>query len=155
MNQRVGEIFVGLFVLLAIIALLVLALRVSGLTNIDRRNSYEVSAEFDNIGGLKVGAPVSVAGVKLGEVEHIYLDRQTFRAKVIIEIFSKKSQLPIDTSASIYTSGILGSQYISLMPGFSDQHLQQDGVIQTTHSALVLETLIGQLMFNLKKDGNK
>ena len=71
MNQRVGEIFVGLFVLLAIIALLVLALRVSGLTNIDRRNSYEISAEFDNIGGLKVGAPVSVAGVKLGEVEHI------------------------------------------------------------------------------------
>ncbi len=153
MNRRIVEILVGLFVALAIIALLVLALRVSGLTNINRRNSYEINAEFDNIGGLKVGAPVNIAGVKVGEVENIYLDRKTFRAKVIMEIFSKKSTLPVDTSASIYTSGILGSQYISLMPGFAEQNLQNGGQIQTTHSALVLETLIGQLMFNLKKSG--
>ena len=153
MNQRVVEIFVGLFVTLAIIALLVLALRVSGLTNINRRNSYEISAEFDNIGGLKVGAPVNIAGVKVGEVDNIYLDRKTFRAKVVLEIFSKHSVLPVDTSASIYTSGILGSQYISLMPGFAEKILQSGGQIQTTHSALVLETLIGQLIFNFKKGG--
>ena len=155
MKQRGAEIFVGIFVLIAIVALLVLALRVSGLTDIDRANSYEVVAEFDNIGGLKVGAPVSVAGVKIGEVDDIYLDKQTFRARVFLDIFSKKSLLPMDTSASIYTSGILGAQYISLTPGFAEQNLKDKEQIQTTHSALVLESLIGQLLFNLKKGNNK
>ena len=151
MKQRGIEVLVGLFVLLAIIALLVLAFRVSGLADIDRANSYEITAEFDNIGSLKVGAPVSIAGVKIGEVEAIRLDKQSFRAQAVLEIFSKKSKLPTDTSASIFTSGILGAQYIGLTPGFSDEYLKSKGRIQTTHSALILESLIGQLIFNMRK----
>ena len=154
-QQRVVEIFVGLFVLLAIIALLILTLRVSGLNHIDKTNSYQITAEFDNIGSLKVGAPVRVAGVKIGQVVDISLDQETFRARAQFQIFSNKTQLPQDTAASIQTSGILGSQYVSLTPGFSEQGLKNHSVIQITHPALVLENLIGQLVFNLKKGNSK
>jgi phospholipid/cholesterol/gamma-HCH transport system substrate-binding protein len=149
-KQRVIEIFVGFFVLLAIVALLILALRVSGLTDMDTAHGYQVQAEFDNIGGLKVGAPVSVAGVKVGEVDVIKLDPQTYRAEVIMEIYSPSTKIPTDSSASILTAGILGAQYIALTPGFTNTYLSNDQSISTTHSALILENLIGQLMFNLK-----
>ncbi len=155
MNQRGIEVLVGLFVLFSVVALLILALRVSGLTNINRSNSYQVVAEFDNVGGLKIGAPVSVSGVKVGEVKDISLDPQTFRAQAILEIFSKQTKLPQDTAASIYTAGILGAQYVSLIPGFAEQDLQDQGLIETTHSAVMLENLIGQLMFNVSKGISK
>jgi phospholipid/cholesterol/gamma-HCH transport system substrate-binding protein len=151
MRQRSVDILVGLFVLIAVLALLVLALKVSGLTNLDSSTGYQVSAEFDNVGGLKIGAPVSIAGVKVGVVDDIVLDPVTFRAKAMVEIFNKVTQIPSDSSASILTAGILGAQYVGLTPGFSTQSLVNNGSIKTTHSALVLENLIGQLMYNLKK----
>jgi len=150
-KQRTIEIIVGIFVLAAAIALLVLAMEISGLTNTDKSTSYRIKAEFDNVGSLKVGAPVSISGVKIGDVDAITLDPQTYRAVVLMEIYSKKSVLPTDTSASIFTAGILGSQYISLTPGFANTALMSGGQIQNTHSALILENLIGQLIFNMKK----
>lgn len=152
MQQRIVEIFVGLFVLLALVAMLVLALRVSGLTDLDSGRGYEVIAEFDNIGGLKIGAPLSIAGVKVGEIDEIRLDPETFRAEVVMEIYSPTTKIPTDSSASILTAGILGAQYVGLTPGFSDDNLKNRQTIKTTHSALVLENLIGQLMFHLKGD---
>jgi phospholipid/cholesterol/gamma-HCH transport system substrate-binding protein len=151
MKYRIAEILVGFFVLLAIIAALVLALRVSGLTSMDSSNGYQISAEFDNIGGLKEGAPVTISGVKIGDVEKISYDAQTFSAKVQLKVFKKTLQLPDDTVASIVTAGILGAQYISLSPGSSDTNLKANGVIESTHSALILENIIGQLLFKLKK----
>ena len=151
MKQRTIEIIVGIFVLAAAVALLVLAMEISGLTNTDKSTSYRIKAEFDNVGSLKIGAPVSISGVKIGDVDAITLDPQTYRAVVLMEIYSKKSVLPSDTSASIFTAGILGSQYISLTPGYATTDLTQGGQIQNTHSALILENLIGQLIFNMKK----
>ena len=151
MKQRTVEIIVGIFVLIAAVALLILALQISGLTNTDKSTSYRVKAEFDNVGSLKIGAPVSIAGVKIGDVDQISLNPQTYRAIVLMEIYSKNSILPTDTSASIFTAGILGSQYIGLTPGFATTDLANGGQIQNTHSALILENLIGQLIFNMKK----
>ena len=151
MTQRVIEIFVGLFIVLALVALLVLAIRVSGFTGGDTKDGYVVTAEFDNIGGLKVNAPVQIAGVKVGEVVSITLDQQTFRADVTMDIFSKNTMIPSDSSASIFTAGILGAQYISLTPGFATTNLTDQSQIQATHSALILENLIGQLVFNMNK----
>jgi phospholipid/cholesterol/gamma-HCH transport system substrate-binding protein len=150
-KQRSIEIIVGIFVLAAAIALLVLAMQISGLTNTNKSTSYHVKAEFDNVGSLKIGAPVSISGVKIGDIDAISLDPQTYRAVVLMEIYSKTSVLPTDTSASIFTAGILGSQYISLTPGFATTILTDNGQIQNTHSALILENLIGQLIFNMKK----
>jgi phospholipid/cholesterol/gamma-HCH transport system substrate-binding protein len=150
MNQRVMETIVGFFILLAIAALLGLALKVSGITHTPKASSYLVNAEFDNIGSLTVGAPVSIAGVKVGEVSRVVLDPKTFRANVRMQIFSSANQLPVDSSASIYTAGLLGAQYISITPGFSTENLKQGSQIESTRSALVLEKLIGQFLFNMK-----
>ncbi|MSP52890.1 MAG: outer membrane lipid asymmetry maintenance protein MlaD [Gammaproteobacteria bacterium] len=151
MKQRTIDVIVGVFVLAAAIALLVLAMKISGLTNTNKSTSYHIKADFDNVGSLKIGAPVSISGVKIGDVDSITLDPQTYRAVVLMEISSKESVLPTDTSASIFTEGILGSQYISLTPGFATKNLTEGGQIQNTHSALILENLIGQLIFNMKK----
>ena len=148
--QRIIEIIVGFFVLLAVAALLVLAIKVSGITHSETSDSYLVTAQFDNIGSLTEGAPISIAGVKIGEVQSVQLDFKTFRAEAVLQIFSKKSHLPIDSSASIYTQGLLGAQYISLTPGFSNDNLTSGSQIQTTHSALVLENLIGQFLYQTK-----
>ena len=143
------DFWVGLFIIAAFGGLLLLAFKVSGLTEIGAHNYYIVRADFDNIGGLKVRAPVSVSGVKVGQVSAIQLDPKTYRADVTLEIYNKFKDIPADTSASIFTQGLLGSNYISLSPGFETQMIQPDGRIQTTHSALILENLVGQLMYNL------
>jgi phospholipid/cholesterol/gamma-HCH transport system substrate-binding protein len=151
--RRNLELLVGFFMLLGIAALLMLALQVSGLTqNIGHRNSYTLSAQFDNIGGLKVRAPVAIAGVRIGEVTNITLDPVTFRAVVNMNIDKKNNDLPIDTSASILTAGLLGANYISLTPGYQDALLKNGDMIQKTSPALILEDLIGQLLFSLKGD---
>lgn len=152
MRQRGVEIFVGLFVIMAAVALLILALRVSGLTDLDTASGYEIHAEFDNIGGLKMGAPVTIAGVKVGEIDSIKLDPETFRAEVSMEIYNGTTKIPVDSSASILTAGILGAQYMGITPGFEDKNLTNQQSIKTTHSALILENLIGQLLFHLKGD---
>ncbi|MCH9770679.1 MAG: outer membrane lipid asymmetry maintenance protein MlaD [Gammaproteobacteria bacterium] len=157
-SRRVLEFWVGLFILAGLVALILLAFRVSGLTQIGNNEHYILTAEFDNIGNLKVRAPVAVAGVKIGQVASINLDPQSYRAKVTLFI-DRHNKIPLDTSASILTQGLLGSNYISLLPGFAPENLKAGQMIQTTHSALILENLVGQLMFNLTnkssdKDGD-
>lgn len=149
------EVVVGLFIIAALLALIALAFKVSGLTQITDGDYYVLKADFDNVGDLKVRAPVSVSGVKVGRVASIQLDPQTFRATVTLQIQKGFNQLPLDTSASILTQGLLGSNYVSLTPGFEEKLLKPGESIETTHSALILENLVGQLMFNLtngKKD---
>lgn len=148
------EVGVGFFIVIALCGLLFLAFKVSGLTQIGNGNTYVLRADFDNIGDLKVRAPVSVSGVKVGRVSAIKLDPQTYRAEVIMQINNHFQDFPVDSSASILTEGLLGSNYISLSPGFDQQMLKPGGQIETTHSALILENLIGQLMFSLT-NGNK
>lgn len=152
MRNRWLELSVGIFMIAALCGLFFLACRVSGLTHMSGGDYYTLRADFDNIGGLKVRAPVSVSGVKVGQVVAIALDPQTYRAEVLMHINDHFKDLPLDTTASILTQGLLGSNYISLSPGFEQQLLKNNGQIQTTHSALILENLIGQLMFNLNSD---
>ena len=154
MRNRVIDFVVGLFILAGLLGLILLAFQVSGLTTVGNSNFYTVSAEFDNIGGLSVRAPVSVSGVTVGRVSLIQLDPVTFRAKVILQINTHFNQFPRDTSASILTQGLLGSNYISLTPGFETSVLRGGDVIETTHSALILENLVGQLIYNLKNGGS-
>lgn len=149
------ETGVGFFIIVALCGLLFLAFKVSGLTQLGEGHDYIIKADFDNIGGLKVRAPVSVSGVKVGRVINIQLDPQSYRAAVTLQISDHYKDLPVDTSASILTQGLLGSNYISLSPGYEQKMLKPNGLIETTHSALILENLIGQLMFNLSNNKKK
>jgi phospholipid/cholesterol/gamma-HCH transport system substrate-binding protein len=149
MQSKKIEIMVGSFILAGIIALLILAFQISGLSNIVGHRGYYVYAPFDNVGDLRVRAPVSIGGVRIGEVTHIQLDNKTFRALVTMQINPNQNTLPVDSSASILTEGLLGSNYISITPGFSDTNLKNGDTIQETHSAIILENLIGQLMYKL------
>ena len=158
MGKKSLEVAVGLFISAGFVALLLLAFWVSGLTSIHSGAYYGVNAEFDNIGGLKVRAPVALSGVTIGKVDSITLNPVDFRANVHLLILKKYNNLPIDSSASIYTQGLLGSNYISLSPGFETEALKENDKIETTHSALILESLIGQLLFDVKnkdKDDKK
>ena len=143
------EFVVGIFMLLGMLALLTLALRVSGLSSMTQSNGYYVTAYFDNIGDLKVRAPVTISGVRVGQVSNIALDPQTFRAKVTLLIDSRFTDIPSDSSAYIFTQGLLGSNYISLNAGFENSDLKNGAQISDTHSALILENLIGQLLFKI------
>jgi len=148
MNSRTVEVLVGLFVLLFLAAMLVLAMRVSNLTSLSGGDGYTLVAKFENIGGLKARAPVSASGVRIGEVESIEYDPETFQASVVLSIDEAFADFPLDTSASIYTAGLLGEQYIGLDPGAEDDFLVEGDEITYTQSALVLERLIGQVLFS-------
>ncbi len=150
MRNKIIEIAAGLFMILGLVGLSLLAFKVSGLTSLHEEAYYKVSANFDEIGNLKVRAPVLISGVKVGRVTDISLDQNTFRAKVLMHINKEFFQIPIDSSASILTQGLLGSNYIGITPGFETNTLKAGGLIETTHSALILENLLGQLLFNLK-----
>ena len=152
MNQRLAEVTVGVFILAGLISLAVLAIQVSGLSSYVKEDEhYMLVAHFDNIGDLKPRAPVSIAGVTIGRVKNISLDPESYRAKVTLDIRKSSMALPIDTSAYIFTEGLLGSNYISLVPGFGvgDALLKSGDMIETTYSALILEDLIGKLLFKL------
>lgn len=151
MREKTLEIWVGLFIVAAAIALMVLSFRVSGLTDELISDSYHVVATFDNIGGLKVRAPVKIAGVRIGQVSDIALDPKTYRAKVILAVEKDSARLPTDTSASILTAGLLGANYVELSPGFDDTTLKENDQITSTHPALILEELIGQFLFKFNK----
>lgn len=154
--RRSVEIWVGVWILLGIAALLFLALKVSGLSStLLFSHDYKVTAVFDNIGGLKLRSPVTLAGVRVGQVSDIRLDNKQFKAIVTLQIDGHQHDLPIDTTASILTQGLLGASYISLKPGFDLQVLKNNSVIRDTHPALILEDLIGQFIFNLKSSGGK
>lgn len=148
-SQRSIESYVGLFILAAGLALVILAFKVSGLTTLFKSDGYIVTAYFDDIGGLKVRAPVKVGGVLIGEVTGISLDPASFKAIVNMHINKKFSDIPSDSSASILTAGLLGDNYIELTPMYSQDVLKNGSVIQYTHPAMILERLIGQFLFKV------
>lgn len=139
------DAWVGFFVLLGGAALLFLALKAGNLLSLNFDATYQVSARFDNIGGLKPNAAVKSAGVVIGRVQSISFDDKTFQAKVVINL-QKATQFPKDSSAKILTSGLLGEQYIGLEPGADEKNLAAGDVIRQTQSAVVLENLIGQFI---------
>lgn len=141
------EFTAGLFLLLGIAALVFLALHATDGGAL-KDGGYRVVAEFSNVGGLKARANVSLGGVRVGSVESIDLDPQTFSARVVMVIGDRYHDLPEDTSASILTSGILGDQYIGLEPGGAPDMLKDGDKIMITQSALVLEQLISRFLFN-------
>lgn len=151
-GERVIELSVGLFLMLAIMSLMVLAFKISGLTNFFKVEGYEISAVFDDIGQLKVRAPIKIGGVTIGEVTHIQLDPHEYRAIVNMRIAKNINDIPEDSVATILTAGLLGDNYIAITPMYSSVFLKNGGLIQETHSAMILENLIGQLLF---KVGNK
>jgi len=142
------EIWVGLFVVLGIAALAMLALKVSGSTGTGG-DVYRIHARFQNVGGLSVKSPVMVGGVRIGRVAEISIDKDDYSAVVGMDIAEHYDNLPIDTGASILTSGLLGAQFVGLDPGAEDIFLQEDDEIEITQSAIQLESLIGQFMFSL------
>ena len=147
-NRKSLEVWVGLFVAAGIFALGMLAFKVGNLTTADVVDGYQVRANFDNVGGLKVKAAVTMAGVRVGRVTGIAFDNNKYQAIVTMDIDGKFKNIPEDSSASILTSGLLGDQYIGLEPGGSEQFLKGGDAIRTTQSALVLEKLVGQVIFN-------
>lgn len=148
------EVAVGLFIALGLAAFFVLALRVGNISALGGTDGYQVTAGFQNIGGLKVRAPVTLAGVRIGRVTGISIDQQTYEAVIEMSINPQYDKLPDDTSAAIYTAGLLGEQYISLEPGGADTYLKDGDQIMLTQSALVLERMIGQFLFNTAAEGS-
>jgi len=147
MARRNIEILVGLFVVLGLAALLFVALKAANLTSFSGGDSYRLSARFDNIGGLKVRAPVRSAGVVVGRVTAIGLDAKTYQGVVTLEI-DRGYVFPKDSSAKILTAGLLGDQYVGLEPGGDEKNLAAGDQVKQTQSAVVLESLIGQFLFS-------
>lgn len=147
-NKRAIEIWVGIFAVAGMAALFMLAMKVSNIATFTGDSGYRVIARFDNIGGLKVRSPVSMAGVRVGRVAEISFDNQTYEAIVTMNIERQFDTLPKDTSASILTSGVLGENYVGLEAGARQTFLQDGDEIRITQSALVLENLIGQFLVN-------
>jgi len=148
MRMRTVEIGVGAFMLAGIAALIVLALNVSGLNLSEQGGGYKVYARFENIGGLTPRAKVSMSGVQIGQVTNIRIDTRMLMAEVEMEIFDNVDYLTTDSSASILTAGLLGEQYIGIVPGADEEVLGEGDYIEDTQSALVLEELIGKFLFN-------
>jgi phospholipid/cholesterol/gamma-HCH transport system substrate-binding protein len=154
-QKKSTEITVGLFVALGIAALAFLTMKVSNLSGLNDEVGYVVTAEFENVGGLKARSPVTLAGVRVGRVESISLDPNTYDAIVTLNLYSSFSTLPTDTAASIYTAGLLGEQYIGLEAGAEEEFLKDGDVIELTQPALVLEQVIGQFLFSKAEGGDE
>jgi len=150
---RTTDLWVGLFVCAGIGALLILALKVGNTSGFSSADALQVSANFDNIGGLKPRAPVKSSGVVVGRVTAIAFDDQKFMAKVTMSL-DKRYKFPKDTTASILTSGLLGEQYVGLVAGGDAANLAQGEVIKLTQSAVVLENLISQFLFSKAAEGD-
>ncbi len=148
MQNRTLEIGVGLFLLAGLLALLLLALRVSGLTVGAGQDTYKLYANFENLAGLTVRAKVTMAGVGIGKVTAIDLDRDTFTGRVTMELEKRVDNLPADSTASILTAGLLGEKYIGISVGGDEALLKDGGTIHDTQSSLVLEDLIGKFLIN-------
>ncbi len=146
MNRSAIDVLVGIFVVLGFGALLFLALQAGNLATFSTGDTYNVTAKFDNIGGLKVRAPIKSAGVTVGRISSIGFDSDSFQAKVTMAV-DEQYVFPKDTSASILTSGLLGEQYVGLEPGGDEKNLKEGDKISLTQSAVVLENLIGQFLY--------
>lgn len=155
MNRSTIEIWVGMFVVAGLAALGMLAFQVGNLSSGNLNDSYKVSAYFDNIGGLTVKAPVTMAGVRVGRVTGIRFDQENYRAEVELSIDQHYSNLPKDTSAAILTQGLLGAQYVGLAAGGDDKFLKNGDQIMITQSAVILEQLISQMLFSKAEGESK
>jgi phospholipid/cholesterol/gamma-HCH transport system substrate-binding protein len=155
MQTRTMEIGVGLFLLAGLLALLLLALRVSGLTVADSADTYKLYANFDNAAGLTVRAKVTMAGVIIGKVSAIDLDHDSYTGRVTMDVQKRVDNLPADSTASILTAGLLGEKYIGISVGGDEATLKDGGIIRDTQSALVLEDLIGKFLLNTVNKDSK
>jgi phospholipid/cholesterol/gamma-HCH transport system substrate-binding protein len=154
MNRSMIDLWVGLFVAAGLAALLFLALKVGNLASFSTNETYQVHAKFANIGGLKVRGPVKSAGVVVGRVADIRFDNESFEAIVTMNV-DGQYQFPRDSTAKILTSGILGEQYIGLEAGGDGVMLKQGDRLRLTQSAVVLENLISQFLFNKAAEGKE
>lgn len=154
MNRSVLDLWVGVFVAIGMVALLFLSLKVGNLSSAHMVESYDLHAKFDNIGGLKVRGPVKSAGVVVGRIADISFDGKTYEAVVTMKI-DGRYRFPKDTFASVYTSGLLGEQYIGLDPGGDEKMLAAGEVVAKTQSAVVMEKLISQFLFNKAAEGQE
>jgi len=153
MQIRTLEIGVGLFLLAGLLALLLLALRVSGLSVGGAGDTYQLYAHFDNIAGLTVRSKVTMAGVTIGKVTAIDLDRDSYTGRVTMELERRVDNLPTDSTASILTAGLLGEKYVGISVGGEEELLKPGDTIRDTQSALVLEDLIGKFLLNSVNKG--
>ncbi len=152
MQRSKNDIWVGLFVLIGAAAVLFLALKSANLLTLNFDSTYQVTAKFDNIGGLKAGAAVKSAGVVVGRVESITFDDKTYQARATLAMQSRYA-FPKDSSLKILTSGLLGEQYIGVEAGAEEKNLAQGDSIQSTQSAVILENLISQFLFSKAQEG--
>jgi len=153
-TNRAVEILVGMFVAAGIAAFFMLAMKVSNISAFTEKDTYQLKARFDNIGGLKTRSPVRIGGVRIGRVASIEYDDKQLEAVVTISINSGHNRIPDDSTASIFTAGVLGEQYVSLEPGSSDEFFKDGGVVGETQSALVLERMIGKFMMGVGSTNN-
>ncbi len=154
MNRRTIDMWVGVFVVIGLGALLFLSLKVANLASFSAAESYQIKAKFDNIGGLKIRAAVKVAGVVIGRVSDVRFENETFEAVVSFSV-DKRFQFPRDTSAKILTSGLLGEQYIGLSAGGDTVNLKDGDTLKLTQSAVVLENLISQFLYSKAADSKE
>jgi len=152
MNKTILDLWVGLFVIAGIAALLFLTLKVGSMNTVNNSDSYEVIARFENIGGLKIRAPVKSAGVVVGRVADVRFDNEAYEAAVTLRL-DKRYTFPKDSSAAIMTSGLLGEQYIGLEAGGDSVKLKDRDRILITQDAVVLENLIGQFLYGKAQEG--
>ena len=152
MGRSKNDIWVGLFVLIGLAALMFLALQSANLLSLNFQRGYRITANFDNIGGLKPKAAVRSAGVVVGRVARIGFDDERFQARIELDM-DPRFHFPKDSSLKILTSGLLGEQYIGLEPGYETVNLAQGDAIKTTQSAIVLESLISQFLYNKAAEG--
>ncbi|MGK2940613.1 MAG: outer membrane lipid asymmetry maintenance protein MlaD [Immundisolibacter sp.] len=155
MQDRTVELWVGLFVALGLAALAFLSVRASNLAEYRDGEAYTVVARFDNIGSLRVRAPVTIAGVRVGRVAAIDFDMEQFKAVVKLAITARYNTLPEDTVASVRTAGLIGEQFIGLDPGGAPDALKDGDEIEITQSALVIEQLIGQFLYGQASKGSE
>ena len=147
-SSRMIEAAVGMFLCVGVAAVFVLTLQASSLAKVPSRETYAVKAHFENIGSLRVGAPVAVAGVTIGRVTTISLDSKMFEGVVTMTLGRDFGELPKDSNASVLTRGLLGEQYVGITPGGADESLKDGDEIRLTQPAVVLENLIGQFLYN-------
>lgn len=154
-HSRLIEILVGAFMAAGFVALFFLAMKVSNLSATAGGDGYRLTARFDNVGSLKERAPVSMAGVRIGRVEDIGFDKETYEAVATLHIEQQFDTIPTDSFANVFTSGLLGEQYVGLEPGGALEFLRDGDQIGHTQSALVLEQMIGQLLFSKSQEGSE
>jgi phospholipid/cholesterol/gamma-HCH transport system substrate-binding protein len=153
-QTRTIELGTGLFVMLGFAALFFMVTQITNKGLVWHEQNYRLTASFDNVGGLKVGSPVSIGGVTVGRVESIDYDTKTYKAVVRLVIQSRYNKIPDDSDVAIYTAGLLGGQYVGFTPGGAETYLKDGDQIQLTQSAVVLENLISKFLFDKAGQGD-